>query len=124
MKPNKGLSVKESLAKLGAQDLEEPGESQLQRPDDLTSVVINLQNRIAGLTTVQEGLIDLLKVFDIIDMGVLNIAIQNVLEYDKVPQESQKVFVLRLRALKKKLADYSKSQSQPPELPKDKRKHG
>jgi hypothetical protein len=82
---------------------------------DLTSTIIQLQNRVAGLTYCNEALIDILKAFDIITIDVFDIAYQNVLEYDNSPIDSRKLFGIRARALKKKLADYARSKDAPAE---------
>ena len=82
---------------------------------DLTSTIIQLQNRVAGLTYCNEALIDILKAFDIITIDVFDIAYQNVLEYDHSPIETRKLLDIRARALKKKLADYSRAKDAPAE---------
>jgi hypothetical protein len=82
---------------------------------DLTNAVIQLQNKMAGLTYCNEALIDILKAFDILTIDIFDIAFQNVLEYDHSPLESRKLVEIRSRALKKKLADYARSKEQPAE---------
>jgi hypothetical protein len=84
---------------------------------DLSNAVIQLQNRCAGLTYGLEAIIDILKAFDIINLDIFDIAYQNVLEYDRSPIETRKLVEIRARALKKKLADYSRSKDAPAESP-------
>jgi hypothetical protein len=121
------LTVKESLEKLEKQvssDPQEPHEHLHPVAQDMSQVVLQLQNRVAGLTTAQEALIDLLKVFEIMDMPVFDIALKNVLEFDRVQDDSEKVFEMRVSALKKKLADYSASLRKTNQKPTARRKHG
>ncbi len=89
-------------------------------PQDLlegnqASAMIQLQNKVSGLITCNEALIDILKVFDIITMPIFEIAYTNVREYDKSPMERRELFDIRARALKKKLADYARSKDAPAE---------
>jgi hypothetical protein len=94
-----------------------PEDDHIPSPDelgqgDLINAVIELQNRIAGLTYSNEALIDILKAFDILNIDIFDIAYQNVREYDRSPIETRKLVEIRARALKKKLADFSRSKSQ------------
>jgi hypothetical protein len=48
-----------------------------------------------------------LKAFDIVDTQILKIAALNVIEYNQIPGEGDAILDQRLKALKKKLSEYS-----------------
>ena len=114
----KAITANEALQRLReeppGEPVPSPGELQ-QVPLDLKRALISLQNRMVSIARLNESLIDIMKAFDLIDSDILRIALDNVREYDRSPIETDKLLDIRARALKKKLADYSRSKDAPAE---------
>ena len=101
------LSVKESLAKLEESHENMPD---INAPSAPYNPLEGLQMQISTIHITSEALIDLLIAFGALNLDVVQIACQNVAEFDHMHKDTIKVLPLRLKSLKKKLAEYSKSQ--------------
>jgi len=101
------LSVKESLAKLEETPEEMP---EIDAPNVPQNPFEGLQMQISSIHITSEALIDLLIAFGALNLDVVQIACQNVAEFDHMHEDTINVLPLRLKSLKKKLAEYSKSQ--------------
>jgi hypothetical protein len=113
----KTTTVNEALRRLQDQPPGEvPSPEELQQiPVDLKRALTSLSNRMLSTARVNEALIDILKSFDLINIEIFDIALQNVREYERSPIETSKLLVIREKALRKKLADYSRSKDAPAE---------
>jgi hypothetical protein len=115
---SKIVTASEALKRIADSPIEEPIQAPIETmPSEITPIIIDMQNKIAGLTFAVEAMIDLLKVYDVLDSTIFQISYQNVIEYSHSMIAGEKMLEVRARALKKKLADYSRSKNAPAEAP-------